>query len=641
MGRLNLYLLDTNIEDNPPEFRETTARLYGGNREMRVRQEILLGVGGVRALKALNIEPTVFHMNEGHCAFVTLERIRQLKEEKGLSFDEAREFTIASSVFTTHTPVPAGNDYFDNDLMMAYFSDYAPKLGINAKVLLGMGRMNPRDEGEQFCMTVLALRLSSYSNAVSKLHSKVSRSMWQSVWHNFPLEDVPISAVTNGIHIPSWISDEIAGLYDRYLGPRWIEDPDRSKIWDNVSRIPDSELWRSRERLRERMVAFARIRRRQQVERRGASRAEVAEASEALNPEHLTIVFSRRFATYKRAVLLFRDKPRLAKIVNNPQRPVQFIFAGKAHPQDQEGKAFIKEIVQTAKSDAFYNKIVFIEDYDYNVSQALVQGADVWLNNPKRPLEACGTSGMKASANGGLNLSVLDGWWDEGYTPENGWAIGSGEEYDDPNYQDDVESRAIYDLLEKEVAPLFYDRGEDGIPRRWVAKVKASMLSICPVYNSNRMVEEYVRTCYQPCHEHFTGLSQDTFAGAKELAAWRRKIQVGWNDIKVEDIRTDTSRTLVAGQPIELTARVRLGELAPEDVTVELYYGLLDSVGEFTERETLVMEHVELDAGSGCHIYQASLENRETGNLGVTVRIMPFHTLMGNRYSLGLVIWGS
>lgn len=641
VGRVALYLLDTNFEDNPPEYRETTSKLYGGDREMRVRQEILLGIGGVRALKAMKIQPTVFHMNEGHCAFVTLERIRQFMEEEKLSFDEARELTIASSVYTTHTPVPAGNDYFDNDLMMAYFADYAPKLGISPKVLLGLGRKDPRDDNELFCMTVLALRLSSYSNAVSRLHSQVSRRMWQSIWSRFPAEDIPIRGITNGIHIPSWISDEIADLYDRYLGPRWVEDPDHQRIWEGVLQIPDSELWRARQRLGDRMVAFARTRLREQLEKRGASQSEIEKARESLNPEHLTIVFSRRFATYKRAVLIFRDKERLARIVNDPMRPVQFIFAGKAHPQDQEGKQFIKEIVQTAKTEPFRQRIVFIEDYDYSVSQVLVQGADVWLNNPRRPLEACGTSGMKASANGALNLSILDGWWDEAYQPENGWAIGSGEEYGDPTYQDDVESRAIYDLLEKEVVPLFYERGEDGIPRKWVAKMKSSMHNLCPVYNSNRMVQEYTSRCYEPCDGNFKGLSSGQFTYAKELALWRRKVQIAWNDVKIEQLSSDAPARLISGTTINLRSSVRLGELNPDDISCDVYYGLLDGLGEFIERETLSMEYEGIDEKSGCHVYTASLKAKSTGDLGVTVRVMPQHPLMGNKYAMGLVIWGS
>jgi starch phosphorylase len=641
VGRIPLYLLDTNVEENPPEFRETTAKLYGGDREMRLRQEILLGMGGVRALKALGLNPTVYHMNEGHCAFVPVERIRMLMEEEHMTFDEARELTVSSCVFTTHTPVPAGNDYFQADLMREYFADYSRRIGISPKVLFAYGRKNPWDDNELFCMTVLALRLSSFDNAVSQLHSRVSRDMWREVWSNFPVEDVPIVGITNGIHIPSWISGEMADLYDRYLGPRWVQDPDHAKVWEGVLRIPDSEIWRARERLRERMVSFARERWSLQLEKKGASRGEIEAAREVLNPEYLTIVHSRRFATYKRATLILRDKKRFADIVSNPERPVQFIFAGKAHPQDREGKAFIKEIFQTTMEAPFKQRMVFIEDYDMMVSDVLVQGADVWLNTPRRPLEACGTSGMKASANGGLNMSILDGWWAEAYQLDNGWGIGAGEEYDNPNYQDDLESRNIYDLLEKEVVPLFYNRDKEGIPRGWIARMKTSMHNLCPVFNSHRMLEEYTQKCYEPCDQSFKGLSREGFAGAKDLARWRRHIQVNWNQVKIEQVISVAPSVLISGMPITIDAHVRLGELTPRDVVCELYYGFLDPAGDFVERETMIMQTVEARDSEGCYHYQATLDNTDAGNLGITVRVVPYHPLMGNRYSLGLVAWGS
>ncbi len=638
VGRIPLYLLDTNIDRNPVEFRDTTAQLYGGDREMRVRQEILLGIGGVRALKAMGIEPSVFHMNEGHSAFVSLERIRMLREEHGLTFDEARELVIASNVFTTHTPVPAGNDYFSNELMREYFTDYAPTLGLNIQTLLGYGRANPWDSQEEFCMTVLALRLSSTSNAVSKLHEKVSRKMWQPVWRHFPVEDVPIMPITNGIHIPSWISDEVANLYHRYLGPRWVEDPDHERLWDRVTHIPDTEMWRARERLRERLVSFARSRLRAQLERRGASRREIESSQEVLNAECLTIGFSRRFATYKRAILLLQDLDRLSRILNNKDKQVQVIFAGKAHPQDVAGKEFIKKIVHVAGLERFRQRVIFIEDYDINVARYLVQGADIWLNTPLRPLEACGTSGMKASANGGLNLSVLDGWWAEAYTLDNGWAIGSGEEYKDVKYQDEVESRNIYDLLEKEIVPLFYDRGEDGLPRQWLKKLKLSMRNLCPVFNSHRMVEEYTRKCYMPSARNWTGLREDGFAKAKELAQWRQKVMMHWPEVKVTEVTTSTPPTRIVGEALEISSRVELGDLKPEDVLVQTYYGVLEPEGDFIERETEKMEPYA-EEGHGVYRFRCEVETRATGSIGATVRVLPYHKLIGNIYAMGQVAW--
>jgi len=638
VGRVPLYLLDTNFEQNPIEFRNTTTQLYGGDREMRLRQEILLGIGGVRALHAMGITPTVYHMNEGHSAFVPFERIRMLREEHGLSFDEAREFVIGSNVFTSHTPVPAGNDYFTAELMGKYFTSYAPRLGLNIQALLGYGRTNPWDNQEDFCMTVLALRLSATSNAVSKLHAAVSRKMWRQVWRHFPVEDIPILPITNGIHIPSWISDEMARLYHRYLGPKWVEDPDHKRLWDRVTQIPDTELWRARERLRVRLVSFARMRLKKQLERRGASRREVEASQEALNPEYLTIVFSRRFATYKRGILLLRDLDRLDRILNNPKRPVQIIYAGKAHPQDVEGKEYIKRIVQTCTLERFRQRIAFIEDYDIKVSQYLVQGADVWLNTPRRPLEACGTSGMKATANGGLNLSVLDGWWDEAYSLDNGWAIGSGEEYEDKEYQDEVESRNAYDLLEKEVAPLFYARGEDGLPREWIAKMKRSMGDLCKVFNSHRMVEEYTRKCYAPSTLNCIALSEHEFEKAKQLAKWRQKIMTHWSDIRVKEVTTDSPFTRTSGEGVQVFAKVALGGLDPGDVRVELYYGTLDPENKFLDRTTAIMNPIGVE-GDGLHRFSGILATSETGKIGATVRVLPYHKFIGNIYAMGQVTW--
>ncbi len=431
VGRVPLYLLDTNVEGNRPDDRDITDQLYGGDSDMRIRQEILLGIGGIRALEILGLRPTVCHMNEGHSAFLALERIRLLMQDCQLTFAEAREAAMAGNVFTTHTPVPAGIDRFHPDLIDQYFSGYYPRLGLSRHEFLGLGRMNPNDPNGYFCMAVLAMRLAYRINGVSQLHGRVSRQMWQEVWPQVPADEVPILGITNGIHPRSWISNDMAGLYDRYLGPRWSDRPADAKIWQQATRIPDEELWRTHERRRERLVTFARGRLRDHLEQQGGSPSEIGHADEVLDPEALTIGFARRFATYKRATLLFRDLERLARILGDKDRPVQLIFAGKAHPQDNAGKELIRQIIHLARRQEFRNRIVFLEDYDMDVARYLVQGVDVWLNTPRRPHEASGTSGMKATANGGLNLSILDGWWDEGYTPDTGWAIGGGEEYRD------------------------------------------------------------------------------------------------------------------------------------------------------------------------------------------------------------------
>jgi starch phosphorylase len=637
VGRVPLYMLDTNVGSNPLEFRRTTAQLYGGDREMRLRQEIVLGTGGVRALKALGIEPTVIHINEGHSAFSALERINILRKEKGLSFDAAREVVLATTVFTTHTPVPAGNDLFDPELLRAYFEEYAKELGINFKVLLGYGRLNPQDGSEPFGMSTLGLRLSAYTNAVSRLHRQISQAMWQRVWHHHPVDDVPIDYITNGIHVPTWISRDMAVLFNRYLGPDWAEDPDNERVWEQAEQIPDPELWRTHERCRENLVGFVRMRLQEDLNKRGAPEIELQSASEVLTPEALTIGFARRFATYKRATLLFKDPERLDRIVNHPEHPVQIILAGKAHPQDNEGKEFIKEIYHLTKEERFRRRIVFLEDYNIHVAQRLVSGCDLWLNTPRRPQEACGTSGMKALANGSLNLSVLDGWWDEGYHRDFGWAIGHGEVYQDHAAQDTIESRDLYNLLEEEIIPLFYGRGPDGIPRGWVEKMRAGLRQLVPIFNTHRMVQEYVNRYYLPCSRRFNALSRNGFAGAKDLAVWRQKVMTGWHEIAIEEVSSGDSLDMPAGEELEVTAMIKLGSLTPEDVTVEAYYGRLDQNGDFSDRE-MVSLHAEGSVDT-LYTFRGQIPCQKTGRFGYTVRITPSKEMLENRFAMGLVAW--
>jgi starch phosphorylase len=498
VGQIPLFMLDTNTVDNRDEDRDITSALYGGDREMRLKQEIVLGIGGVRALKLLGIRPTVFHMNEGHSALANLERIRLLMEEHHLSFPEAREAAYASSVFTTHTPVPAGIDVFDASLIGSYLGNYLRSLGISLETFMAWGSGNEYGSKSSFNMAIMALKSSSRTNGVSQLHRTVSRRMWQEIWPYLTEEDIPIDSVTNGVHIPSYISDDMSSLYDRYLGRRWAEDPDNVGVWMRVNRIPDAELWRTHERRRERLVAFTRQRLQEQIRRRGGQKEEIQAAGQVLHPEALTIGFARRFATYKRGDLILKDPARLSKILNDPKRPVQIIFAGKAHPQDTQGKEVIKHIIHLARQPEFRDRIAFIEDYELNVARYMVQGCDIWLNNPRRPLEACGTSGMKAAANGALNMSILDGWWAEGYRLGLGWAIGSGEEYQDPEYQNFVESQSIYDLLERCAVPLFYERGRDNLPRGWIGMMKDSLLNLVGRFNSHRMLQDYVHQLYLP-----------------------------------------------------------------------------------------------------------------------------------------------
>ena len=640
VGRIPLYLLDTNTEPNPPDIRYTTARLYGGDLETRIRQEIVLGIGGVRALDRLGIKPNTYHMNEGHSAFSALERIRNFQEKEGLSFDAARELVIATNVFTTHTPVPAGNEVFSPELMERYFADYIQSLGIAFKVLLAFGRMEPWNDNEPFSMTVLALRLSAHANAVSHLHSQVSQNMWRSIWPKNPTEDIPIQNITNGVHIPSLISQDMSSLFNRYLGPKWMEDPDSQKVWSRVNEIPNAELWHTHERAREHLVAFTRQSLRRQLERRGASRGEIEAAMGALHPEILTIGFARRFATYKRAALILRDKERLLSLLKHPKHPIQIIVAGKAHPQDHKGKELIKEITHFVKRENIINRFVFLEDYGIKLARHFVQGADLWLNTPRRPLEACGTSGMKAIPNGTLNMSTLDGWWIEGYDPQFGWAIGHGETYEDRELQDDIESRDIYNLLENEIIPLFYDRGPDNIPKAWVKMMKDAIRHLSPVFNSHRMVQEYTHRFYLGSARRHNELTRNGMSGARALAEWRQKLLTNWDAIRISNIQSGKTIDLPINSDFKIEADVHLAGLDSEDVDVAVYYGPLDLKEQFTERYLQIMKPGSND-GNGSYHYTGFIPCKQTGKFGFTIRIMPSSQKLETPYTTGLVVWAT
>jgi starch phosphorylase len=639
VGRVPLYLLDTNIPRNTPEDRTITARLYGGDNDMRIRQEMVLGIGGVMALRAMGKPPTICHMNEGHSAFCSLERIRALMQETNLPFHAAREAIAAGTVFTTHTPVPAGNDVFAPQLIEHYLGSYIGAFKISREEFLGLGRQNPFDQNEPFGMTVLAIRLANVANGVSKLHGSVSRKMWKNIWPELPVTEVPILAITNGIHTPTWVSPDMAQLFDRYMGIAHDGRPSEAAMWRRVENIPDAELWRTHERRRERLVAFARGRLKHQLKNRAALPTEIARADEVLDPDALTIGFARRFATYKRGTLIFRNLERLAALLNNKDRPVQFIFSGKAHPKDHGGKELIAEILQFARRPEFRRRIVFLEDYDMNVARYMVQGVDVWLNNPRRPLEASGTSGMKVCCNGGLNLSILDGWWVEGYDGENGWAIGAGEEYTDLTYQDDVESRAIYDLLEQEIVPLFYNRSSDGLPRGWLKRMKRSMMTLCPVFSTARMVAEYLTTCYLPSAQRYTRLSADNLQKANTLAQWRQGLQRGWGQVKVEGVEVNTADPMQVGGELPVTVRVNLGRFSADDVEVQLFHGLVDSLGDIPHPSIVSMQPKGAPKNNVWE-FRASIPCQTSGQHGFSVRVLPRHGDLANSYEPGLVCWG-
>lgn len=637
VGRVPLYVLDTDTPLNSPQDRRITGELYGGTIETRIQQEIVLGIGGLRAMHALNLHPTVYHMNEGHSAFMALERVRIAMERHGMNFQEGLELTRSSNLFTTHTPVPAGIDVFNRDLMDRYFGSYAPRLGLSMQDFLDIGWHRNTPKGDGFSMAVCALGMSSHANGVSKLHGAVSRDMWKDLYPGLPAEEVPIEHITNGVHIRSYISMEMAQLYDRYLGPRWIQAPDDQSVWAKVDQIPSEELWRTHERRRERLVAFARQRLQKQLTQRGAPPSEIAAATEVLHPEALTIGFARRFATYKRATLLFKDVERLARILCNKERPVQLIIAGKAHPQDEPAKQYIKELVAHTRDERFRRHIVFIENYDVVVARYLVQGVDVWLNNPRRPLEASGTSGMKAAANGVLNLSILDGWWDEGYQPGNGWAIGHGEEYKETIYQDEVEANALYELLEKDVVPQFYDRTKDNLPRGWLAMMKNTMRQLIPVFNTDRMVSEYTDRYYVPGNERYKALSADDRKRAKELAGWCQNLRSAWGNLRIEEVISDAGSDQKVGNEVEIKARIHLDKLRPSDVLVQACIGKLGSDDQIGPCSMVTLKPGKLDHGRAT--FSGKITFGTSGKLGVTVRVIPSHPDLINPFGTKMIYW--
>ena len=639
VGRIQLYYLDANIEENSVEDRDITAQLYGGNLETRIQQEILLGIGGIKELKKLGIKPTIYHMNEGHSAFLSLERIRQLMIDDKLDRKTAREVVFSSNVFTTHTPVPAGNDVFPIEMMQKYFVDYIKQIDMSMEEFLKLGKINPNNQKEDFCMTVLALNLSAENNGVSELHGHVSREMWKDIWKGVPAKELPIDSITNGIHTLSWISFDMQNLLDRYLGPRWRTKPLEYGIWERVQKIPDAELWRTHERRKERLIDFCRERLKAQIINRGFTKNEINHAEQILTPEALTIGFARRFATYKRGTLLFRDIERLKKIISNPHRPVQIIFAGKAHPHDNGGKELIKNIAEICRREEFRDHIVFLEDYDINVARYMVQGVDVWLNNPRRPLEASGTSGMKVPPNGGLNFSILDGWWDEAYDGQNGWAIGNREEYTDLEYQDEVESNALYNVLENEIIPLYYERGRDDIPRQWVTAMKWSMQTVCPQFSTNRMVADYFNKFYTNASRRYINMTSDNFKKSKELKSWKDNIYSKWSKVSFENTMSEMpSRNLQVGSKFEVKTIVNLGNIAPDSVRVELYHGKLSMKDEITEPTIVEMKHSS-DLGNGRHSFIGSLECVNTGQSGYAIRMYPYHKDLGYKFDMKMIIW--
>ncbi len=638
VGRVPLFLLDTNISENSDADKKITAELYGGNTETRIQQEIMLGMGGFQALKLLNTPPFVSHMNEGHSAFSGLERIRSVVKNSGLNFYEALEIIKSASVFTTHTPVQAGIDIFHPDLIRRYFYDYCQDVGIEMDELLALGRVDPDDNSEHFSMAILAINLTSKTNAVSRLHGQVAQEMWKSLWPDILTKEIPIDYVTNGIHHASWVSQEMGDLFDRYLGPEWQREPANTAIWNKIGKIPDSELWRTHERRRERLIAFARRELSRQYIHLGKPQHMISRVKSILSNEALTIGFARRFAAYKRAYLIFSDPERLAKILNSKQYPVQIIIAGKAHPHDEEGKQVIRRILKLSHEEPFYQRVAFLENYDMNLARYMVQGCDLWMNNPRRGLEACGTSGMKAVANGGLHFSTIDGWWDEIYRPGIGWAIGTREIYDDNDYWDHQEANIIYNVLENEIIPAFFERDADGLPRGWIEMMKASMQTICPQYNSNRMLCEYTDKIYYPSAVRAYHLLKDDYAISKELAHWKEKMRDNWESVRFLKVTAGSVEDLSVKSQLQIRAEIYLDGLKTEDIDVQIYYGRVDTNGMIVDGKCVSMKY-EKSIDDKKFIYIGRIYDWESGLNGYTIRIIPQHPALGNPFEDGLIHW--
>jgi starch phosphorylase len=641
VGRIPLYLLDTNLPENAPGDRDITSRLYGSGTELRIKQEILLGVGGVRALEALNIKPTVFHMNEGHAAFLALERARVLLDNSPLTFDEARQQVMATNVFTTHTPVPAGIDMFPPELMLKYFKEFIPQLKLDDEGFLALGREDVTNKKQGFSMAVLAIRLADGANAVSWLHGDVSRKMWHNIWPQVPPDEVPIDHVTNGIHTRSWLAPDLQFVLDRYLSDKWQTDPTDQSVWEGVMQIPDEELWRAHERCRERLVGWARQTLKEQLTKRGAGYDELAAAEEVLDPEALTIGFARRFASYKRGALLLRDPERLRAMLENTKTPIQFVFAGKAHPADNEGKELIKAIVNFSRQNPQYRRrMVFLENYDINIARYLVQGVDVWLNTPRRGMEASGTSGMKAAVNAVPNCSILDGWWVEAYQldPNVGWAIGRGETYSDGNMQDQIESQALYDILEKQIIPQFYKRGVDNMPREWIGRMKTCLRRLAPVFNTNRMVKDYTEKFYIRAAARGQDLAADGMKRGVQLAHLKDRLHQKWGAIRIVGVHASGNGHYKVGQNMDVEALLDLPEIDPNEVQVQLYAGPINASGQIEQPTSRPMRYIK-QLAPGRHVFNGTIECKTSGRQGYAIRVLPGVPDLATPFEPGLITW--
>ena len=639
VGRIKLYLLDSDIDKNNPEDRDVTLRLYGGDQEMRIRQEIVLGQAGVELLtKYLNLEPTVYHMNEGHSAFLTLEIIKNIIKEKQVSFNVAKDIASSKTVFTTHTPVPAGNDIFPLDLVEKYFKDFWPRLGLSREEFLRLG-MKPCKELEPgFNMGILALKIAGKKNGVSKLHGAVSRELFGDVWPEIAANESPIGYVTNGIHTCSWLAPRLKELYNKYMIPFWQDNIHKDNVWEKIRNIPDEKLWEIHNDRKVKLLKLVKDNVTERLRRSGYKYEDINEIVSKLNPNALTIGFARRFATYKRATLIFKDLERITQIINNSDRPVQLIFAGKAHPADKEGQDLIKYIHQVSMMPQFKGKIFLLENYNIAMSRYLVSGVDVWLNNPRRPMEASGTSGQKASVNGVINFSVLDGWWAEGYDQTNGWTIGTNAEYDSYEAQDMADSQSIYKTLEEKIIPTYYDKDKNGMSKKWLQLMKNSIVTTGGKYSTARMLVDYTEKYYLPlCN--LTKKYYQNIDNVAEFNNWKNDLYTNWKDVKITQVNDLEDITIDAGNNIEVACEVELPNISIDNVTVEVYYGKILENGIVEDVQITPMELTETNEEERKYYFTTKIELKTGGNYGYTFRVMPKHEMLLEPANLDLIKW--
>lgn len=639
VGRVELYLLDSDIEANIPEYREITKTLYGGDREMRIQQEIILGQGGVAMLKALGYNPTIYHMNEGHSSFLILELIYNLMKEKQVSFQIARDIVSSKTVFTTHTPVPAGNDIFTLSLVEKYFKDYWDKLGITKQEFFQMG-MKPdvQIDTTGFNMGILALKVAGKKNGVSKLHGAVSRELFGEVWPNIAANESPITYVTNGIHTCSWLSPHLKELYNKYLIPYWQDRIYDDEVWKKISDVPNEELWKAHQERKVKMLAIVKENTINRLRRCGYNYDEIMKIVDCLDPNALTIGFARRFATYKRATLIFKDLERITQILNNKNQKVQIIFAGKAHPADKEGQDLIKYIHEISMKPQFKGKVFLLENYNIAMSKYLISGVDVWLNTPRRPMEASGTSGQKASVNGVINFSILDGWWAEGYNAKNGWKIGESLEYSDYESQDRADSQSIYDTLENKIIPMYYEKDEDGISSRWMQTMKESIISTGGKYSTSRMLTDYVDKLYIPLCNLYNNYYAE-LGKVGELNEWKKSLKNAWDNIEITQENNLDNITLDAGNNIEVRCKVKLPNINKDNIEAQVYYGKISENGTVDDISIIPMELEEADEESKIYTYKAKVNLINGGNYGYTFRVMPKHEMILDSANLDLIKW--